>query len=329
MDTMKNTFLRTMLAATALCAAAGQAGAIDPAAGTGGASFMKIGVGSARALAMGRAVVAAAEGTDAIPWNPAGIALAQQREWAYSYYRYIQDIESPMYMAYVHPLGRTVIGANVAYLKVDGFDVRDGLGRPLNSSEVTVMDGFATLGIARSFWYEKVFLGLSVKAIHEDNDGTVRNVIVGDVGALLRPNSYVTFGFASQNFGAGAARIAPVTRGGASFRMFGLLTASMEVNKAADGPVRLGLGGEFMLPEDLLQIGQVYLRLGFRSTDDLGAVLEDGRSFLYPLIGSPKLSFGVGVFTAQAFGYGIHFDYALVSLGALGTADMLSLKVKF
>ncbi|MEK9665298.1 MAG: GNAT family protein, partial [Candidatus Nanopelagicales bacterium] len=43
----------------------------------------------------------------------------------------------------------------------------------------------------------------------------------------------------------------------ASFRMFGMLTTSLEVSKASDGPVRFGLGAEFMLPEDLLQLGQV------------------------------------------------------------------------
>ena len=69
--------------------------------------------------------------------------------------------------------------------------------------------------------------------------------------------------------------------------------------------------------------------MGFHGSDDLDQVLEEDRSFLYPLVGSPKISFGLGIFTTQAFGYALHFDYALVSLGALGTADMLSLKVRF
>lgn len=303
--------------------------AIDPAAGTGGASFMKIGMGSARALSLGGAYVSLAEGTEAMTWNPAGLAQTQQREWSYSYYRYIQEITSPMYMAYAHPIGRTVFGANIGYVVIDDFDVRDDLGRPQNGEDVRVQDGFGTFSMARSFWYEKLYLGASIKAVHEDNAGKVRDVIVGDFGAILKPNPYVSFGFASQNFGAGKPRIASVTRGGASVRLLGLLTTSLEVTKMSDGPVRLGLGGEFMVPEDLLHVGQVYLRIGYRSSDDLGAVLEQDRSFMYPLIGSPKLSFGIGVFTAQAFGYGIAVDYALVSRGALGMADMLSLKVKF
>lgn len=316
-----------LLAAAMLCAA--PARALDPAAGTSGASFMKMGLGSARALALGRAYVALAEGVDAITWNPAGLALAQQREAVYSYYRYVQEIDSPMYMGYAHPFGRTVWGANMAYLSVDGFDARDELGRPRDTSSVRVQDGFGTIGLARSFWYEKVFLGASMRGIHEDNNGTLHDVLVGDFGALLKPNSIVTFGFSSQNMGAGATRIAPVTRFGAAAKVMELITLSGEFNKASDSAPRIGLGAEFALPEDMIQVGQLSLRAGYYNADDLGAVLERERSFLYPLIGSPRLSFGIGLYSSQAFGYGVAFDYSLISLGALGTADQLSLKVRF
>lgn len=305
------------------------AAAIDPAAGTGGASFLKLGIGNARAMALGRAYVAMAEGTDSLNWNPAGLALTQQREASYGYMRHIQDIDSPFYMAYAHPLGRTVLGANFGYLTVDGFEVRNSQGVPLQGEDVRVQDGFGTFGVGRSFWYEKVMLGASLRVAHEDNAGTIHNAMAGDFGALLKPNQYITFGFSSQNIGASNSQIASVTRGGAALKAFDLLTTSIEVSKPSDGPVRLGLGGEFMLPEDLLQVGQIYMRMGYYSADDLGQVLEEDRSFLYPLIGSPKLSFGLGMFTAQAFGYGINFDYTLVSYGSLGTADMIQVKVKF
>ncbi|TBR26479.1 hypothetical protein EPO15_00060 [bacterium] len=316
------------LALALLALSATAARAIDPDAGTAGASFMKLGIGSARAMALGRAYVALAEGTDSLNWNPAGLALTQQREMSYGYLRHFQDIDSPFYMAYAHPLGRTVIGVNMGYLSVDGFEVRDSRGVPLQSDDVRVQDGFGTVGVGRSFWYEKVFLGGSLKVAHEDNAGAIHNAMAGDFGALLKPNQFITFGFSSQNFGAGS-RIASVTRGGAAIRSFDLLTTSIELSKPSDGPMRLGFGGEFMLPEDMLQVGQIYLRMGYYSADDLGQVLKEDRSFLYPLIGSPKLSFGLGMFTAQAFGYGMNFDYTLVSYGALGTADMIQLKVKF
>jgi hypothetical protein len=316
--------LSVLTAAASVCPAY----AADPGAGTGGAAFMKLGIGSARTLAMGRASVAVVDGSEAINWNPAGLAITQQREFAYSYMRYVEEIDAPYYMAYAHPLGRTVLGGNFGMMGADGFDVRDAAGRPLDSSEVRVSNGFFTASIARSFWYEKLFLGGSLKTIFENVDGTNHNTMAADFGAMLRPNSFVTFGFSTQNFGPGTDRIATVTRGGAAFT-FGLLTASMEVNKASDGPVRVGIGGEFLLPEDLLQVGQVYLRAGIHSADDLGEVLSGDRHLIYPLVGPPSLSYGVGIFSAQAFGYGLQFDYTLISMGALGTADMLTIKMKF
>lgn len=319
-----------LFAALGLAAAlAAPAFAIDPAAGTGGASFMKMGIGSARAIALGRAYVALAEGADALTWNPAGLALAQQREFVYSCYRYIQEVGSPFYMGYAHPFGRTVFGVNFAYLKVDGFDARDELGRPADSASVRVQDGFTTASIARSFWYEKLFVGASLRGIHEDNAGTIHDVLVGDLGALLKPNQYITFGFASQNLGSGVSRVAQVSRVGAAGRIFDLLTLSGEVNKASDNSARAGLGFEFVMPEDMITVGQVSLRAGFRSCDDLGQILEDDRHFMYPLIGPPQWSFGFGLYTSQAFGYGVGLDYSLISMGALGRADQISLKVKF
>lgn len=320
-------------AAAALCLAvlslARPASAIDPAAGTGGAAFMKMGMGSARSMAMGRAYTALAEGAEALTANPAGLALAQQREATYSYLRYVQDIDAPFYLGYAHPFGRTVLGANVSYLSVDGFDARDSRGVPVDSSNVRVQSGFATLALSRSFWYEKLFLGAGLRGIHEDNAGTLHNVLAGDIGLLFKPNPYVTFGFATQNFGAGQARVASTTRSGVAFRLFEMLNLSMELSKPSDNAMRVALGGEFILPEDFLQIGQIALRVGYAGTDDMGKPLEEDRSALYPLVDSPKISYGVGLYSAQAFGYGISFDYALVPMGGLGTVDQLSLKVKF
>src|SRR5437870_4781354 len=98
--------MKTALAAL-LLAFASPARAIDAAAGTGGAQFLKIGQGSARAMALGGAYAALAEGSDAMTWNPAGLAQTQQREVAFSYLRYVQGLDSPVYLGYAQPMGRT------------------------------------------------------------------------------------------------------------------------------------------------------------------------------------------------------------------------------
>ena len=302
--------------------------AMDPAAGTGGSAFMRLGQGSTVAMGMGQAYVALAEGTEALTWNPAGLAVTQQRELAYSYLRHVQGLDTPLYMAYAHPTGRTVWGANLAYLNDDNFDARDANGIPQPNANVIVRDGFATLGVGRSFWYEKLFLGASLKGIHEDNAGSIHDTLVGDAGALFRPNSVLSLGFALQNFGSSTANVPSIAHGGAAARLGDFLTVSFEVNKAADDVARVGFGAEFHVPEEYLQAGELAFRVGYYSRDSLGQSFKSELKGL-GLDHTSNLSFGLGLFTSQAFGYGLGLDYALVPFGALGAVDQLSVKLKF
>jgi len=308
--------------------------AIDSSAGTSGAAFMKIGYGSARAMALGGAFVALAEGSDALIWNPAGLAVTQQRELAFSRLSYVQGVKAnlvpnsymPGYVAYAHPMGRTTWGANFAYMTDEGFDIRNANGVPQQNTNVIVRNYFGTVGLARSFWYEKLFLGAGLKTIHEDIAGSAHNTVVGDLGVVLKPTNALSLGFAHQNFGVDSKEVARVTRGGASLRLNDFVTACVELNKASDSGARLGLGGEFQLPEDYLDYGQITLRIGYRNSDDYGQSLPV-KSFSLDRTGG--LSYGIGVYTSQAFGYGLAFDIAIVAMGALGTSDQMSVKIKF
>ncbi|HAM35542.1 MAG TPA: hypothetical protein DEB40_01920 [Elusimicrobia bacterium] len=310
-----------------LCGRA-SAWAISENAGTGGAQFMKLSQGSARAMALGQSYVALAEGSDALTWNPAGLAVAQQREAAYSYLRYVQDVDAPLYMAYAHPMGRTVWGGNIAYLSVGGFDVRDANGVPQSDQEANVRDGYGTLGVARSFWYEKLFLGGALRVVHEDIASSVHDTVVGDMGVLYKPNGVLSLGFALQNIGASKENVPGVTRGGAALRLGDFFNLGLELNKAADSGTHIGLGGEFQLPEQYLDVGQVTFRMGYYNAESMGqnydATIKDLR-----LDRASGLSFGFGVYTSRAFGYGIALDYAFVPFGALGSVDQISIKVKF
>lgn len=153
--------------------------------------------------------------------------------------------------------------------------------------------------------------------------------MVGDFGAIFRPNAAASFAFASQNFGGSADRVGKITRLGAALRAFELLQIGLEFSKPSDNDWRLGLGGEMTLPEELLSVGQAALRMGYYTTGDQGTILKSRRPMLYPLVGTQGLSFGIGLFSSQAFGYGVGFDYTIVPLGALGVSDQLSLKVRF
>ncbi|MBI5210351.1 MAG: hypothetical protein HY927_10305 [Elusimicrobia bacterium] len=306
--------------------------AVDQTAGTSGASFMKIGQGSARAMGVGRAFVALAEGVDAVAWNPAGLALAQQKELAYSYLAYVENITSPLYVAYAHPVGRTVWGANFAYLSVQGdesdIDARDDNGIPVENQDIAMRDAFGTVSMGRSFWYEKLFLGAGLRFVHEDIAGASHDTVVGDVGGILKPNSVLAVGGSIQNFGSSKANVATVGRAGAAFRLGDFVTLAFEVNKASDDKARIGLGGEFQLPEEYLEVGQVALRVGYYNADHTGFSYNPTLQNL-SLERSTGLSLGLGVYTSRVFGYGLGLDWAFIPAGALGSITQISIKVKF
>ncbi len=66
-----------------LILSAGAARAVQTQVGTAGAEFLRLGAG-ARALGMGEAYTAVADGPDAVYWNPAGLALMRRPEISYS-----------------------------------------------------------------------------------------------------------------------------------------------------------------------------------------------------------------------------------------------------
>jgi hypothetical protein len=303
---------------------------VDETAGTTGGSFLKMGQGSARALSLGKAYVAIAEGSDALTWNPAGLALTQQKELAYSYMRTIKELSTPLYLGYAHPMGRTVWGVNMGYVytSFDGLDVRDGSGRPQSTSSAQVRDGFGSVGLARSFWYEKLFLGGALRIIHEDNAGSVHDSVAGDIGAILKPNNVVSLGFSAQNLGTSKDNASQIVRGGVGFKIGEMLTTSLELNDESGDRPRIGLGAEIAVPEEYLEFASLTLRAGYYTADNLGQSLDPTLQS-FQLDRSNGFTFGFGIFTTRAFGYGLSIDYAVVPSGAAGTVDQISLKVRF
>ncbi len=315
--------------------AAAPARAIDSNAGTSGAQFLNIGQGSARAQALAGAYVALAEGSDAMTWNPAGLAATQQREFAFSVMDSLQGLGGPLlsrpvYLGYAQPMGRTTWGGNFGYMSdsLGNGDVRDVNGVPQQASNVNVRDGYGAIGLARSFWYEKLFLGASVRGISEYLAGSEVNTLAMDFGAILKPTNALSLGFSVQNFGASSSAVARTTRGGAALRLNDFVTVTGELSEASDSGATFALGGEFQLPEEYLDFGQLTMRIGYKNVDSYGQSFDGTLKTLH-LDETSGVSFGFGVYTSQAFGYGLSLDYSFVPFGALGTVSQLSFKVKF
>jgi len=324
MRTLKKLVL-ALAAALPLCA---PAAAGDSKIGTEGAAFMKIPTGSPRAQALGNTGVSLLEGGEALGINPAGIASSQMREFSFSYLSWLQDY-SGQYMAYVHPIGQSVVGVNLAYYGIKNFDVRDSEGVPQYGADVRVRDGYASLGLAKSFFMERFLVGVSAKEVMEDNYTKKYQNLVFDLGAILRLGRKLSVGWAGQNFSGKAHQVVKVQRLGAAYIFNPFLTVTVEQKTYSDRSGKTGFGVELSLPEELLQVGRVALRAGYTAGDNLGKNIDDSTLNSLGMNDVSGVAFGVGIYSAQALGYGMGLDYTLAPYGSLGKSSQLALKFQF
>ena len=90
--------------------------------GTTVAQFLKIDIG-ARAIGMGGAFVAVAEGPTAMYWNPSGIARVDKFSTVFNHSKWLMDI-SYNYLGAVLPLGNEgVLGVHAIFLSMDDMEL--------------------------------------------------------------------------------------------------------------------------------------------------------------------------------------------------------------
>ena len=302
--------------------------AADTKIGTEGAAFMKIPTGSPRAQALGNNGVSLVEGGEAMGVNPAGIASAQMREVSFSHLSWIQEY-SGQYMSYVHPIGQSVVAVNYAYFGLKGFDVRDTEGKPQYGSDVKVRNSYASFSIAKGFFLERFLVGVTAKEVMEDNYTKEYKNLVFDFGAILRLGRKLSLGWSGANMSGKKHQVVKVNRLGGAFTFNPFVTLLLEQKTYSDRKGRLGGGLELTLPEELLQVGRVSLRAGYAPGDNYGKNMTDKTLDSLGMNESSGISFGVGLYSAQALGYGMGFDYTLAPYGALGKASQLAVRVQF
>lgn len=324
MRTIKNLVLALAIALPLRAPAA----AADSKVGTEGAAFLKIPTGSPRAQALGNTGVSILEGGEALGINPAGIASSQMREFSFSYLSWLQDY-SGQYMAYVHPIGQSVVGVNLAYYGIKNFDVRDAEGVPQYGADVRVKNGYASLGLAKSFFMEKFLVGVSAKEVLEDNSSVKYQNLVFDAGAILKIGRKLSIGWAGQNFSGKAHQVVKVQRLGGAWTLNPFLTVTAEQKTYSDRSGKTGFGVEITLPEELLQVGRVALRVGYTAGDNMGKNVDDKTLNSLGMNDVSGLAFGVGIYSAQAMGYGMGLDYTMAPYGSLGKSSQLALKFQF
>lgn len=309
-----------------LVSANASAAPIDSNAGTSASAFLKINAGSPRAQALGNAYVSIADGPEALFWNPAGAASATTRELQFSYLDYLQGYKART-LAYLQPIGKTIIGVTVNYMDMDGFDFRGEYSEPQPEVGVPVQNFVGSLSVARGFFDQKLQIGGTAKYISEKLDTDRYDNVGFDVGAKLRLVNWLGLGGALVNIGD-KEEMPRGLRLGADLntRYF---TLSGEYMKYRDDKARYGVGLEIHIPEDLLQVARFDLRVGYYTRENTGTNEKDSWVGDLGLAETSKVSFGFGIYSSELFGYGASIDYAVTPFGALGTSQQIALAIQF
>jgi len=310
------------------CALPGFAAFSDDYRGTSSGQFLKLGAG-ARAMAMGEAQGAAAEGAAALYWNPA--ALCVQKQSNSVLLQHVEYIESVDYQfgAYSRRFRDYVGGASMMHLSVgdvahtDAQGNRVGTFRPADwafsiggcGQKEQWWDGQREEGPALGAAYKRV----RSKLVRSDSTDAF------DVGVLSPElgNRRGRLGLSIHNLGGSlrfrneSAPLPTLIRVGSSYRLTRVWLWAMDVQMYRDSAPQLALGTERWFE---FRRTNVAFRSGFntRSTDAAGL---------------SGVSFGLG-FMRQMSRDGdtrgsARFDYALVPLGELGLTHQVSLGAEF
>ena len=86
---------------------------------------------------------------------------------------------------------------------------------------------------------------------------------------------------------------------------------------------------EFTLPEEVLQVGRVCVRAGYTDANSYGKNYDDNTMDSLGLSQASGWAFGIGIYRAQAMGFGMSLDYAMVPYGALGKSNQIMVKLQF
>ncbi|MBN1481531.1 PorV/PorQ family protein [candidate division KSB1 bacterium] len=169
---------------------------------TAGATELLIPVG-ARSTALAGASVAGVGGIDAIYWNPAGVALADQNtEALFSYQNWIGDI-NVTYLAATSKLG--AIGSLGLSVKTLNFgDIMETTVANPEGTGSTFSPSYLTLGVTYSRkMTDRILFGATAKMVSEKIMGTAATGVGFDFGLqYVSPLGGLKLGVVLTNFGA-------------------------------------------------------------------------------------------------------------------------------
>ncbi len=170
--------------------------------GTTAADILNIPVG-ARAIGMGESYVAQADDLSSLYWNPAGLALMQERQASFSYNQLVKDL-SYQNAGIGIPLENGALGASISYLSYGNIPGYDTSGQSIGDQ--TAYSGVGTFGA--SWLGSQWSAGANIKGIQEKLSDVSATGVAFDVGGnLIYPKPVfggtMRLGAVVQNMGSG------------------------------------------------------------------------------------------------------------------------------
>ena len=281
--------------------------------------------GTARAAAMGAAVVAVSQGAASLLWNPAGLSRMKCSEISFHHNKGLAETNQETAI-YGMPLGEVKengkgggsmggLAASLGYVDHGTFDGRDVLDQPTENYHAGDFSG--SVG-----WGMELFPSFSGGIVLKGNQSRFGhksyNAFTTDIGFLytLIPGLDLGLAYSNVNLGnkIGGSQLASGWRLGAGWTVSRhvLLAASSELQNQA--MTRLQLGAEYLIGNTEGKINVLALRSGYQLN--------------YPdpkLAGLVGLTLGMGYTLTRT----VALDYAMVPAGELGTSHRFSLTYKF
>ncbi len=308
-------------------------------AGLTGAAFLKIGVG-ARAVGLGSAVTALPNDVNQMFWNPAGIALKEERlQAAFTYNRWIADIKLYCSAVSYKCGGVGTIGVGVVTLGLS--DIPADRDIPIDPSLVqfqiedrtTLVYDYRDIAVQVSFAryvLDKLSLGATLKLVSQSIDGQSAKAVAVDFGSVYHIGTmdwtiaarfnnlgsdlkYYDIAFALPlSFSIGTS-ITPWREGDNK------LMLAADAIKPQDGPQYLFAGGELSILNIFALRGGY--KFNYSGSDD------GGTSTRKPFDNTIEGFSGGGGISTTMEGYSVRVDYSFTKMNLLDNVHRVSVQI--
>jgi outer membrane protein OmpA-like peptidoglycan-associated protein len=289
--------------------------------GTNAAEFLTINP-EAGPAGMGEAYIAIAEGTNALQYNPGGLAIMDRGEATATSIIWFDNINM-IHVAAGYPIADGFgMAASVLWINYGSFDSTGGV-----QPSVSMQDGLINFGAAKSFG-DNINVGIGLRGLYESfSAGTINSSSLGlsaDAGAVfLLGSRNLTLGLTASNMGVlfGTNDPLPAEVGaGLGWRLFNgsfnYMNMDLDVRKIINADnYYVGLGFE----------GYIFRTVALRFGIHYNNALENNSLGLSNIQDLIIFSAGAGVNINDSFG----LDYSFTPMGDLGEVQRLTLKIKF